>query len=95
MTDIDTITQRVSEHIHDGYTEIASFNNGDIVWVAAYEQWLFVATDPETNNRYWRGPENNAAHFLNYISDEDIRSFYDDNLADFFDEEDADKEVSE
>jgi len=81
MTDIDTITQRVVEHIHDGYTEIASFNNADIVWVAAYEQWLFVATDPETNTRYWRGPENNAAHFLNYIPNEDIRDFYDETLA--------------
>ena len=85
--DIDTITKRVSEHIHDGYTEIASFNNGDIVWVPVYEQWLFVATDPETNTQYWRGPENNAAHFLNYMSDEDIRDFYNDKLADFFDEE--------
>jgi hypothetical protein len=87
MTDIDTITQRVVEHIHDGNTELACFKNADIVWVPAYEQWLFVATDPETNTQYWRGPENNAAHFLNYIDDEDIRDFYNDELADYFDEE--------
>jgi hypothetical protein len=46
--------------------------------------------------RYWRGPENNAAHFLNYMPDEDIRDFYDEqSWLNYYDEEDADKEVAE
>lgn len=87
MTDIDTIRERVLEHIHDGYTEIAAFNNADIVWVPAYEQWLFVATDPETNTQYWRGPENNAAKLLCYIEDNDVRDFYDEELAEQYEDE--------
>ena len=76
MTDIDTIRQRVLEHIHDGYTDKACFNNADIVWVEGYQEWILIATNPETMEQYWRGTENNAAKLLHYISDEDVRDFY-------------------
>lgn len=88
MTDIDTIRERVCQHIHNGYTDSAFFGNDDIVWVEGYGEWLLVATDKD-GTRFWRGPENNAAHLLNYISDDDVRNFYEENLAEEYSDEET------
>lgn len=79
--DINTIRQAVLAHIHNGYTDKVCFATADIVWVEGYQQWLLVGTDPNTDQQYWRGPENNAGHLLNYIDDEDIVDFYNEQLA--------------
>lgn len=94
MTDIDTIRERVLEHIHDGYTDKVCFANADIVWVEGYQAWVLIATNPENDNQYWRGAENNAAKLLCYISDEDVRDFYEGSLIELI-ADDKEEEAAE
>ena len=78
---MDKIRQSIHDYIHDGYTDKASFESHDIVYIEGYQNWVMLSID-KLGNQTWSGPENNTMSFLYNIDDAELVLFYDNEIKD-------------
>lgn len=81
---IDELRSRIHNHIHDGYTGLASFDSADIVFVEDLDGWILLKAD-----RTFDGPENDTREWLDELDDQDVINFYQEHLAEYDDEQEC------
>jgi len=76
---MDKIRQSIHDYIHDGYTDKASFESHDIVYIEGFQNWVMLSIDKDLNQT-WSGPENNTMSFLHNIDDAELVIFYENEI---------------
>lgn len=87
MTDItvDTMRERIQDHIENGQTSDSyEIGRARLDWVPGREQYLLTMPDGTTD---WES--SGCGDSISWIDDEDIIDFYNEEIADYYEDEAA------
>jgi hypothetical protein len=81
-----TMMARIVEHKMHDCEHIGTSNSGTIYWVAGAEEWLLLTVDEQGQKDWTFG---SLEELIACVSDEDIIELYEDDIADFYDDEES------
>lgn len=80
----ETMMERIVEHkVHDCEC-ISTSNSGTIYWVAGAEEWLLLDVNEDGQKSWQFG---SLEELIACVSDADIIELYEDDIADYYDED--------